>query len=77
MGGGRFCWGWCGWRTLLLEVVLLETLLRGRRRRRRQKIKRVSESGGQQKRTLRASWDIQLGAKLRSAAKCGAYYQAW
>jgi len=36
----------------------------------------VSESGGQQKRTLRASWDIQLGAKLRSAAKCGAYYQA-
>ena len=41
------------------------------------KIKRVagSESGGQQKRTLGASWDIRLGAKLRSAAKCGAYYQ--
>ena len=32
------------------------------------------KSGRQQKRTLGASWDIQLGAKLRSAAKCGAHY---
>ena len=33
------------------------------------------KSGRQQKRTLEASWDIQLGAKPRYAAKCGAYYQ--
>jgi hypothetical protein len=36
-------------RTLLLEAVLRETVLRGRRRRRRQKMKRVSESGGNKK----------------------------
>jgi len=29
LGDRRFCWGWCGWRTLLLEAVLRETVLRG------------------------------------------------
>ena len=34
----------------------------------------IKSAKGNKKRTLGASWDIRLGAKLRSAAKCGAYY---